>query len=116
MIRQTGRYERNTVAGEEATAMVRRLHGIVSVCRERVLVREKATVFSLKLFELLAEHPVVTVNRVVEMLDCSWPAAGKALRIPETALALRPLDDRKKNWALVFGEYLDELRQGAELS
>ncbi len=104
------------VVAEEATATARRLHGIVTASRERVLVREDATVFSLRLFELLPEHPIVTVNRVVEMLGCSRPAAGKALRILEAASVLRPLDDRKKNRALVFGEYLDELRQGTELS
>ncbi len=104
------------VVAEEATATARRLHGIVTASRERVLVREDATVFSLRLFELLPEHPIVTVNRVVQMLGCSRPAAGKALRILEAAEVLRPLDDRKKNRALLFGEYLDELRQGTELS
>ncbi|HHH31464.1 MAG TPA: Fic family protein [Polyangiaceae bacterium] len=104
------------VVAEEATATARRLHGIVTASRERVLVREDATVFSLRLFELLPEHPVVTVSRVVGLLECSRPAAGKALRILEAASVLRPLDDRKKNRALVFGEYLDELRQGTELS
>ncbi len=104
------------VVAEEATATARRLHGIVTASRERVLLREDATVFSLRLFELLPGHPVVTVNRVVELLGCSRPAAGKALRILEAASVLRPLDDRKKNRALVFGEYLDELRQGTELS
>lgn len=104
------------VVAEEATATARQLHGIVTASREGVLVREDATVFSLRLFELLPEHPIVTVNRVVELLGCSRPAAGKALRILEAAAVLRPLDDRKKNRALVFGEYLDELRQGTELS
>jgi len=104
------------VVAEEATATARRLHGIVAASRARVLVRENATVFSLRLFELLPEHPIVTVNRVVELLDCSRPAAGKALRILEAASVLRPLDGRKRNRALVFGEYLDKLRQGTELS
>ena len=104
------------VVAEEATATARRLHGIVTASRERVLAREDATVFSLRLFELLPEHPIVTVSRAVELLACSRPAAGKALRILEAAAVLRPLDDRKKNRALVFGEYLDELRQGTELS
>ncbi len=104
------------VVAKEATTTARRLHGIVTASRERVLAREDATVISLRICELLPEHPIVTVNRVVDLLGCSRPAAGKALRILEMAEVLRPLDDRKKNRALVFGQYLDELRQGTEWS
>ncbi|NOY27552.1 MAG: hypothetical protein GXP62_16940, partial [Oligoflexia bacterium] len=68
-----------------------------------MLAREDATVISLRLFELLPEHPIVTVNRVVELLACSRPAAGKARRIMEMAEVVRPLDDRKKNRASVRG-------------
>ena len=64
--------------------------------------------------ERLPEHPIVTVTRVVEMLGCSRPAAGKALRTLEEAAVLWPLDDHKKNRALVLGEYLGEPRHGAQ--
>ncbi len=102
------------VVAREATATARRLHGIVTASRERLLARRDVTVLGLRLFELLPDHPVVTVSRAVELLDCSRPAAGKALRILEDAGVLRPLDDRKKNRALGFGAYLDELRQDTE--
>ena len=104
------------VVAEEATATARRLHDIVTASRERVLARQDATVLALRLFELLPEHPIVTVSRAVELLGCSRPAAGKALRILEAAAVLRSLDARKKNRALMFGEYLDELRKGTDSS
>ena len=101
---------------EEAIATARRLHTIVSEARERLLACEDATVFSLRLFELLPQHPVVTVNRAVDLLDCSRPAATKALRALEAADVLQALDERKKNRALVFKEYLDHLRKGTEVT
>lgn len=102
-----------TVA-DEAVATARRLHVIVGENRERLLARDDATLLSLRLFELLPEHPILTVNRVMALLDCSRPAAGKALRVLEAAGIVRPLDERKKNRTVVFEEYLAHLRRGTE--
>lgn len=104
------------VVADEAVATARRLHGIVGEHRERLLARDDATLLSLRLFQLLPEHPILTVNRVIELLGCSRPAAGKAVRVLEAADIVRPLDDRKKNRAVVFEDYLAQLRQGTEVS
>lgn len=103
-----------TVA-EEAIATARRLHTIVGDAREQLLARKDATVLSLRLFELLPQHPLITVNRAVDVLDCSRPAAAKALRVLEAATVLQPLDARKKNRTLVFKEYLEHLREGTDV-
>jgi len=104
------------VVAEEAVQTARRLNSIVGESRERLIAREDATVLSIRLFELLPQHPILTVNRVVELLDCSRPAAAKALRVLESAGILQALDDRKKNRAVVFKTYLDNLREGTELT
>lgn len=103
------------VVAEEAIATARRLHAIISRSRARLVARDDATVMSVRLFEHLPEHPILTVNRVVGLLGCSRPAAAKALRVLEAADILHALDDRKKNRAVVFKEYLDDLREGTEL-
>ena len=51
----------------------------------------------------------------MDLLECSRPAATKALRVLEAADVLHALDDRKKNRAVVFKEYLDHLREGTEV-
>ena len=63
---------------------------------------------------MLPQHPILTVNRAVEFLDCSRPAAAKALKVLEAADVLHAQDERKKNRAVVFAEYLTHLRQGTE--
>jgi Fic family protein len=103
------------VVAEEAVTTARRLHSILDQSRARLMARDGATVMSIRLFELLPEHPILTVNRVVDLLDCSRPAAAKALRVLEAAGVLHALDERKKNRAVVFKEYLDNLREGTEL-
>ena len=91
------------------------MHAIIENNRERLHARADATVLSLRLFERLPQHPILTVNRVLELLECSRPAAAKALRVLESAEVLATLGERKKNRALVFGTYLDHLREGTEL-
>ena len=103
------------VVAEEAVTTARRLHAILDQSRARLLARGDATVMSIRLFELLPEHPILTVNRTVDLLGCSRPAAAKALRVLEAAGVLHALDERKKNRAVVFKEYLDNLREGTEL-
>ena len=92
----------------------RRIHAIVDENRERLHAHDDATVLSLRLFERLSQHPILTVNRVVELLDCSRPAAAKPLRVLEGAEVLAAVDERKKNRALIFSDYLDHLREGTE--
>ncbi len=103
------------VVADEAVVTARRLHAIVGQCRARLMAREDATVMSIRLFDLLPEHPILTVGRVTQLLDCSRPTAAKALRVLEAAEVLHALDDRKRNRAVVFKEYLDNLREGTEL-
>ena len=103
------------VVAEEAVATARRLHDVVTAGRSRLLERPDATVISLRLFELLPEQPMVTVSRVVELLGCSRPAAGKALKVLEGAGILESLDERKKGRTWVFEGYLAVLREGTEL-
>lgn len=101
---------------DEAVTTARRLHLIVNGARTRLLAREDTTVLSLRLFELLPEHPILTVNRIIQLLDCSRPAAGKAVQVLEAAGIVHPLDARKKNRAVAFEDYLALLRQGTELN
>ena len=104
------------VVAEEAVATARRLHAVVHGSRERLLARSDATVLALRLLELLPEHPILMVNRVVDVLGCSRPAAAKAMRVLEAADILDALDDRKRNRTVAFSEYLEHLREGTELT
>ncbi len=108
-------FEGIAVVAEEAVVTARQLHTFVAQSRARLVAHENATVMSIRLFEFLPEHPILTVNRVVGLLGCSRPAAAKALRVLEAAEILHALDDRKKNRAVVFKAYLDNLRKGTEL-
>ncbi len=103
------------VVAEEAVATSRSLYAISEESRARLHAHEDATVLSLRLFELIPQHPILTVTRATSLVECSRPAAAKALRVLESAEVLYPLDDRKVNRTLVFEDYLAVLRKGTEL-
>jgi Fic family protein len=103
------------VVAEEAVTTARALHAIVTERRAKLVRRDDATVLSLRLFEQLPEHPVVTVNGAIDLLACSRPAALKAVGVLEDAGIVRQLGERQRNRAVAFHDYLTLLREGTEL-
>ncbi|MCK6514343.1 Fic family protein [Myxococcota bacterium] len=100
---------------EETVATARALHAVVEQGRKRLLGSDDVTVLSLRLFELLPKNPILSVNRVMELLSCSRPAAAKALDALESAEIMLPRDHQRRNRVTVFDEYLSHLRQDTEL-
>lgn len=104
------------VVADEAVQTAQRLHEVTTEARAALLARPDATVVSIRLFELLPEHPVVTVSRVVSLVDCSRPTAAKALQVLEAAGIVSPVDDRQRDRAWQFERYVALLRAGTELA
>ncbi len=100
---------------EEAISTARHLFTFVNEDRARVLAAESATLHSLRLFEHLPQHPILTVNRVVTILDTTRPTAGKALAVLEEAGVLVETTGRKRDRTYHYARYLDSLREGTEL-
>ena len=100
---------------EETVDTARALHAVVEQGRKRLLGNDDVTVLSLRLFELLPKNPILSVNRAMELLSCSRPAAAKALDALESAEIMFPRDHHRRNRVLIFDEYLSYLRQDTEL-
>lgn len=102
-------------AAQKGLETIKAMQQIITSGRQRVLARADATVLSLRLFEELPQYSLLTVNRVASVLDCSRPAAAKALRVLEAADLLHPLDARKKDRTLVFTAYLEALGRSPQV-
>jgi Fic family protein len=103
------------VVAEEATAATRDLFALVTADRSRVLAAPTTSVAAARLFELLPEHPVVTIGRVVELLGTTKPTAGKAVRTLVDAGVLVETTGRRRDRMYGYAAYLDRLRAGTEL-
>ncbi|MEE9391832.1 MAG: Fic family protein [Planctomycetota bacterium] len=99
---------------DESVTTAKSLHAIVSRHRAKLVKLSEATVLSLRLFEALPKSLVLNTSRALELLDCSRPAAAKAIGILEKAEILCPRDGRKKDRVFVYRDYVDLLSEGTE--
>jgi Fic family protein len=95
-----------TQIANEATRTARGLNARVSEDREVLLATPGATVSAIQLFELLPEHPVITMPLVTRLLSTSKPTAGKAIDVLIRAGILAEVGARKRDRLYRYDRYL----------
>jgi len=100
--------------GGEAVALAAALFSQVSADRSRVLEHSNASVTALRLFELLPKSPIVTVGKVIELLETTKPTAGKAVETLVEAGVLQETTGRQRGREFAYRAYLRELNAGAD--
>jgi Fic family protein len=122
-VRQAGAWEEWTAfflegvadVAEESADTARDLYRLVARDRERVLVAKGSSLTAVRLLDLLPRHPVVTIPRLVEMLETTKPTAAKSVALLESIGILTETTGRKRDRAYRYAGYLDRLRTGTEL-
>lgn len=104
----------STIA-DEAVSSARDLFTLVSRDREHVLLTPGATVMAARLFEMLPEHPLLTVGTAVKLLDTTRPTAAKAVTALVEADVLREVSGKKRDRMFGYAVYLDRLKVGTGL-
>src|SRR5207237_8436095 len=100
---------------ERAVAAARGLFALIASGRRRVLAASTASVMSVRLFELLPQHPIVTIPGVVRLLDTTKPTAAKAVGVLTDLGILVETTGRRRDRTFGYRTYLDRLRVGTEL-
>jgi Fic family protein len=100
---------------DEAVASARELFALVAADRARVLAHEGMSIATLRLFELLPRHPVVTVASAMKLVETTKPTAGRAIELLVTAGVLAETTGKKRDRSFVYRGYLDRLRVGTDL-
>lgn len=96
------------IAGN-ATSTARALYRQVTTDRQRLLVATGATLSAIQLFELLPEHPVITMPLVTRLLSTTKPTAGKAIDLLVTAGILTEVGQRKRDRMYRYQRYVQLL-------
>jgi len=91
---------------DDATRTARALYARVSEDRRVLLETGGATVTAIQLFELLPEHPIVTMPSVTRLLSISKPTAGKAIDVLIKAGILAEVGERKRDRLYRYEGYL----------
>jgi Fic family protein len=121
-VRQTGDWEGWTAfflegvaeIAEESASAARDLYRLVARDRERVLSAKGSSLTAMRLLELLPRRPVVTIPRVVEILQTTKPTAAKSIALLESLKILRETTGRKRDRTYQYAAYLRQLRAGTE--
>ena len=100
---------------KKAVAAARDVFSLVSSDRQRLIGAPSASVMAIRLLEQLPTHPVVTIPRVVKILETTKPTAGKAVQLLERTGILVETSGKRRDRTFAYKAYLERLRSGTEL-
>jgi len=103
-----------TVA-DEAVTSARELFELTTEDRGRVLGHEAATLWAVRLFELLPRQPLLSVATAMRLLKTSKPTATRAIEVLVSVGVLGETTGRKRDRWFAYGAYLARLRVGTDL-
>ncbi len=107
--------EGTAAVAEEAVATIQALFALVSDDRARVLSAGTTSVMAARLFELLPEHPIITIARAVDLLGTTKPTATKAVELLVSTGVLAETANRRRDRQFGYTAYLTRLRAGTEI-
>lgn len=100
----------------ETVKLAKHLAQIVMEDNQKVLSDSSTTLFTMRLFNLLPLHPIITMPQVVQLLKTSKPTALKAIGTLEKLGILIEHTGRKRDRSFRYADYLDKLKFGTELT
>jgi Fic family protein len=95
----------------DATDTARDLHKLVNRDRKALLANRSMTVSAMQLFELLPEHPVISMPLITRLLSTTKPTAGKAIELLIQERILREVGERKRDRLYSYEAYVRLLSQ-----
>lgn len=100
---------------DEAVTSARELFAVVTLDRARVLDQDTTSVSAARLFELLPNHPIITVATAMKLIATSKPTATRAVETLIAAGILVETTGKKRDRSFAYQTYVDRLRIGTEL-
>ena len=102
--------------GDEAVASARDLFAVVTLDRTHMMGQGTTSVSAARLFELLPNHPIITVATAMKLIKTSKPTATRAINTLVGAGILVETTGRKRDRSFAYQAYIDRLRTGTELA
>lgn len=98
-------------AADDGVDAARRLFGRLAQDRHAVLHQKKTTVHAVRLFDVLPDHPVITLAQAVEFLATTKPTAIKAIESLRGAEVLHEITGRRRDRVYAYRAYLNVLAE-----
>ncbi len=101
-------------AAEDAVTATQRLFRLLAEDRHKVLQHRAATLTTVRLFEMLPEHPMITLPATIELLAVTKPTAGKAIEALCQAKILHEITGKRRDRVYAYRDYLDVLAEDTD--
>jgi Fic family protein len=99
-------------AADDAVAAAKRIFALLSEDRRAVVASDGATVNSVRLFDQLPKHPIMTLATAMNALKSSKPTASKAIDALQKAGVLREVTGKQRDRVYAYDRYLAVLSRG----
>jgi Fic family protein len=97
-----------------AVQTAKRLLGLFQQDERSIQQSQRRASTTLRVFRVLCERPLVTVNQVRERTGLSFPAVAKSLRMLEDLGIVREITGQRRNRVFAYQQFLAVLSEGAE--
>ena len=98
-------------SAQDGIGAAKRLFDLLGRDRRIVANHEATTIPAVRLFDLLPEHPIVTLPRVIKVLKTTKPTAGKAIEALCRAGILHETTGRQRDRVYAYSSYLKVLTE-----
>jgi Fic family protein len=102
-------------SANDGVETAQRLFSVVGADRQKMSQHKSATVTSVRLFELLPEHPMITLATATELVGATKPTAGKAIDSLCQAGILQEITGKKRDRVYAYRAYFDVLAEDTDL-
>jgi len=96
-------------SAQDAVDAAKRLFALLDRDRRAVAQHKATTVTAVRLFDLLPEHPIITLPRAIKLLKTTKPTAAKAIDALCTARILDETTGRQRDRIYAYGAYMKVL-------
>jgi Fic family protein len=97
-----------------AVETAKRLLALFQKDEQKIHQSQRGASTTLRVFRVLCERPLATLNQVCERAGLSFPAAAKAMHILENLGIVREVTGQRRNRVFAYQDYLNILSEGTE--
>lgn len=99
----------------EAVNTTKRIERLIARDRTNIVNFLQSTITAVKLFEILPQHPALTVAQAAQLLEVSKPTAHSTIKILQQAGILHEITGKQRSRIFCYNAYVDLLKEGTEL-
>ncbi|MBD3375433.1 Fic family protein [candidate division KSB1 bacterium] len=97
-----------------AVETAKRLLSLFQQDEQKIQMLGRSASTTLRVFRVLCEHPLVTLNRICESTGLSFPAAAQSMQRLEQLDIVREITGQRRNRIFAYQQYLSVLNEGME--